>query len=217
MGKRLTTKDFNLLIKSAYQYDDKLKDNDFLIVFKNKSNIDYIEVKCRKNNFMHLTGVQYVKKSYNKKKVINYNITYANHFYDLIMSNRLNINHCCYKPDGTTTIKLGILNQVFNFPYNASMIGNYNNAKPQLFTKKLCGGITCCIGFTNGNDSSLYPNTTLKEDIRKISEKTYPIILICKKNKNEEKYNVITKKGKLLSDISLPQQVLDLISNELTI
>lgn len=162
---------------------------------------------------MHLTGVKYI----NNNKNIDNNIAYANVFYDLILSNRLNINNCYYKQDGTTHIKLGILSQIFNFPYNAAMIGNYNNAKPQLFTEKLCGGVACCLGFVSGNNASLYPNTTLKEDIRRISSKTYPIILICRKNQNEKKYNVVTKRGKLLNNISLPSKILNLISNELII
>lgn len=207
--KRLTTNDFNLLIAGANIYEKKLRDKDFLIIFKNKNNneIDYIEVKCRKYNFMHLTGVLY-KNNGNVKDI-------ANFFYNLILSNRLNINHCYYKQDGTTNIKLEILSQIFNFPYNASMIGDYNNAKPRLFTKKLCGGISCCVGFANGNNSFLYPNTTLKEDIRKISSKISPIVLICKKNQNEEKYNIITKKGKLLENVVLPKKILELLSEEL--
>lgn len=156
--KRLTAKDFNLLIKSANLYENNLK---------NKDDIDYIEVKCRKNNFLHLTGVKYI----NNNKNIDNNIAYANVFYDLILANRLNINNCYYKQDGTTHIKLGILSQIFNFPYNAAMIGNYNNAKPQLFTEKLCGGVACCLGFVSGNNASLYPNTTLKRILEESVQK----------------------------------------------
>jgi len=85
--KRLTTNDFNLLIAGANIYEKKLRDKDFLIIFKNKNNneIDYIEVKCRKYNFMHLTGVLY-KNNGNVNDI-------ANFFYNLILSNRLNINH----------------------------------------------------------------------------------------------------------------------------
>ena len=213
--RRFAIKDFNLLIKSAKLYDKNLKDNDFLIVFKDENKINYVEVKCRKMNFMHLTGVKYINRNLRDRIKPNgdYQETYANHFYDLIMSNRLDIEHCYYKIDGTTSIKLEILSQVFNFPYNAAMIGNYNNVKPHLYTKKLCGGVACCMGFVNAN-ASFYPNTTLKEDIRKLTERVCPIVMICKKNKNKAKYEEVTRKGKLLKSVKLPKEILEMLSEE---
>ena len=38
---------------------------------------------------------------------------------------------------------------------------------------------------------------------------------IYKKNQNEEKYNIITKKGKLLENVVLPKKILELLSEEL--
>lgn len=218
--KKFTQKDFNLIIEGAKIYDSKLRNKDFLIVFKEidilgNDKIKYIEVKCRKNNYMHLTGVKYINKNLrNKNKNENYDIVYANNFFDLIMSSRLNINYCYYKADETTNIKLEILNHILNFPFNAVMIGNYNYSKPHLYTKKICGTITSCIGFINANES-LYPNTILKEDIRNITEKTFPIIMICSKSKDETKYNVITRKGKLFNKVAIPKEIKELLIDNL--
>ena len=116
-----------------------------------------MEVRCREKNFLHLSGVKYINRDIRvQANRQNYEEVYAKHFFNLAMDSRLNINHCFYKDDGTTTLKLGILSHIFNFPYNATMIGNFNNSKPRLYTKKICGGITSCIGFVNGNDGLFF-------------------------------------------------------------
>ena len=63
-AKRLSQKDFSRMIEGYKIYNSKLLDKDFLIVYKNtmstqQNSIEYLEVECRKNNFMHLTGVVY--------------------------------------------------------------------------------------------------------------------------------------------------------------
>ena len=134
----------------------------------------------------------------------------ANSFYDLISSHRLKANHCFYKSDGTTKLKLEILIHALNFPYNAIMVGNYNYSHPYLYTTKLCGGITSCIGFINAN-KTFYPSTILKEDIRNITEKPFPIIMICCKHKTKLKYKQITRKGRLYNQDIIPIQIKELM------
>ena len=62
---------------------------------------------------------------------------------------------------------------------------------------------------------AFFPNTTLREDIRHLVVKTFPIVMICSKHKTEEKYNVITKKGKLFDAKSIPLEIRKLLIENL--
>lgn len=178
-----------ILKESAINYKENLKDNNFLVIYKEKDNIEYIELVFLSRNFMHLTGVKCVdrKKEYMK----------ANQFYQACINNKLSYKDIIIKHDGTTKLKLDILSQLIHIDKKCKMIGEFNNCKKTLMTEMLLGNINMCLGLTK--TSSFYmPNTLLKDDIRKLVINPYQVMAVLKKKVKEEKYqNIIYINKKL--------------------
>ena len=68
-------------------------------------------------------------------------------------------------------MKLSVLSQIMNIHKTAKMVGDYDNTKSVLFTEKIVGTVTACVGFVREGNYYL-PNTTLREDIRTITVRT---------------------------------------------
>ena len=93
-------------------------------------------------------------------------------------------------------MKLSVLPQVMNIHKVAKMVGDYDFTKSILFTEKIVGTVTACIGFVR-DGNYYYPNTTLREDIRTvILSPQKRIIAIFSKQKNEQKYKDCTYTAK---------------------
>ena len=178
-----------LLKESAIKYKDNLKDNNLLVIYKEKEEIKYIEILFLARNFMHLTGVKCVDKN---KKYMK-----ANQFYQACINNKLSYKDIIIKQDGTTKLKLDILSQLVNIDKKCKMIGRYNNYKKTLMTDILFGNINICLGITKALPYYI-PNTLLKEDVRKLVIKPYQVMAVLKKKVKEEKYeNIIYINKKL--------------------
>lgn len=181
-----------ILKESAIKYKENLKDNNLLIIYKEKEKIKYIEVLFLARNFMHLTGVKCNDKN---KKYMK-----ANQFYQACLNNKLSYKDIVIKQDGTTKLKLDILSQLIHIDKKIKIIGVYNNYKKELITEILLGNINMCLGLIKSSSSYYIPNTLLKEDIRKIVVKPYQIVAILKKKVKERKYKdiiYINKKVKI--------------------
>lgn len=173
-----------ILKESAIKYKENLKDKNLLIIYKEKTEIKYIEILFLSRNFMHLTGV---KCNSNNGKCMP-----ANQFFQACLNNKLSYKDIIMKQNGTTKLKLDILSQLININKNFKMIGEYNSYKNELITEILLGNINMCLGLTKNISSYYVPNTLLKEDIRKIVIKPYRIIAVLKKNVEDEQYqNVV--------------------------
>ena len=93
--------------------------------------------------------------------------------------------------DGITETKLSILPQLMQLHRCAKMIGDYDNTRPLLYTEKLAGNISACLGFTREKDYYI-PNTALREDIRNISvSPTKQVLAIFKKDAKQELYTTL--------------------------
>lgn len=77
----------------------------------------------------------------------------------------------------------------------SKMIGEYKQNKCYLSIEKVSGNNNLMIGFDMGENIN-YPKTLLKGDIRDYTTKTYRIIAILSKNKNEQLYRKINYIGK---------------------
>lgn len=77
----------------------------------------------------------------------------------------------------------------------SKMIGEYKQNKCYLSIEKVSGNNNLMIGFDMGENIN-YPKTLLKGDIRDYTTKTYRIIAILSKNKNEQLYIKINYIGK---------------------
>ncbi len=172
------------LNESAKVYKENLQNTNLLIIYNKNSKVEYIEVLFLARNFMHLTGVRSLESSgkYNK----------ANQFYNACLNNKLSYKDIVIKEDGTTKLKLDIISNLVNIDKKCKMIGMYDNSKKELITDILVGSVHMCVGLIRDSKTYYIPNTLLKEDIRKLTVKQYPIIGILKKKINEVKYQTTT-------------------------
>jgi len=70
-------------------------------------------------------------------------------------------------------------------------------ARPKLYTEKLAGNITACIGFVETAPHKIYvPNTIFEDDIRKNTNQTYRILLIYRKPSSDMSYSEIVYAAK---------------------
>lgn len=107
---------------------------------------------------MHFTGID--AKNHFK----------ANAFYRDALDKRLKESAIKFKDNHTTELKLQILQNIMNIPFSARMIDDYIGAHLNLYTEKVAGTTTACLGLIlHGNE--YIPNTILKEDIRNITPK----------------------------------------------
>lgn len=188
-----------IMTKAAKLYHANLEDQKILFLYgvsaevrkqlQNQENqlisVKSYEAVFQRYNFLHLTGVR-----------INYSRTAsAIHFYEKCLDNRLTEEDFDLAKDGSTGQKLDILENMMGIKKNVTMIGDFTDRGPKLFTEKAAGNIWGCIGFVKDRYTSLnVPNTLLKKDIRDViaspMQKVYAVI---SKSYTEEKYSVIEK------------------------
>lgn len=143
----------SIISKCATLYAANLCDRQLAFVYRDGNNqTGFVEVTFRSNNFMHFTGID--TKNHIK----------ANAFYRDAFDKRLKESTIQFKNNHTTELKLQILQNIMNIPFTARMIGDYTGAHLDLYTEKIAGTTTACLGLIL-RGSEYIPNTILKEDI----------------------------------------------------
>lgn len=178
----------DIISKCAKQYYKYLENYQIAFVYRNANNqSDYTEVQFRSYNFLHFTGVT---------PRIGLN---ANNFYRYALNSQISERDFSFKDSHTTELKLQILDVIMNIDSRARMIGNYNGPHMDLFTEKVTGTTTACLGLISKGDCYV-PNSVLKEDIRTIVPKPPgKIFAIFKKKINNDFYTELTYKSNNLS------------------
>ena len=143
------------------------------------------EVVFHRGNFLHLTGV----------KLNKIEVSSAIHFYEKCLDNRLTENDFTFPKDGSSGQKLDILESMMGIKRCATMIGEFTDRGPMLFTEKVAGNIRGCIGFVKDRNTKLnVPNTLLKKDIRDITRKPMQkIYAILSKDYTADTYTNLEK------------------------
>ena len=132
-----------------------------------KRQVQGYEVAFHRYNFLHLTGVRLNKKT----------TASAIHFYQKCLDKRLTENDFSFAKDGSTGQKLDILERMMLIKKNVTMIGEFTDRGPKLFTEKAAGNVCGCIGFVQDKNTKLnVPNTLLKKDIREDVYKRQPLV-----------------------------------------
>ena len=191
-----------ILTKAAELYRDNLEDQKILFLYgipseinkqlqtKDKclSSMQYYEVAFHRYNFLHLTGVRLNKMG----------TASAIHFYQKCLDKRLKEDDFSFSKDGSTGQKLDILEKMMLIKKNVTMIGDFTDRGPKLFTEKAAGNICGCIGFVQDRNTKLnVPNTLLKKDIRDVTaQPTYKVFAVFSKDYKDEKYSLVTKLDK---------------------
>lgn len=182
MPKAKALRTINQAIKN---YQNKLINFDFLIIYFENSEILSKVVTFKKHNFLHLTGI-----------IAPYS---PNLFYDSLLAGKISEKDFELKKDGTTKLKLDVLENLYIPFYSSAIIGIFNN---RLKLKVKCDnglGHTKIPYLTIGlekSKKSFFPKTLLKEDIRKNCENLCPTQLIFKKIDSELNYSSISYKHK---------------------
>ena len=201
MDKR---KAIQIMTKAADLYQENLEDQKILFLYgipsqvkkqlqteeKRISAIKGYEVAFHRYNFLHLTGV----------KINTSLVASAIHFYEKCLDRRLNEDDFSFSRDGSTGQKLDILESMMQIKRNVTMIGNFTDRGPKLYSEKAAGNVCACIGFVKDRNTRLnVPNTLLKKDIRDvIASPVQKVYAVISKGYTEEKYSVLEKADKNL-------------------
>ncbi|MCM1143324.1 MAG: PBECR4 domain-containing protein [Blautia sp.] len=196
----------NIISKCAKNYKKYLDGYQVVFVYRDENNhSNYVEVKFRSYHFLHFTGVSLRKG------------LHANDFYRYALHNRLSKNDFSFKSNHTTELKLKVLDTIMNIDTNARMIGNYTGPHLDLYTEKVTGTTTACLGLIEKGNCYI-PNSVLSEDIRSIVPKPPgQIYAIFKKPMKDRLYTQLTYKSKNLSITKkcLPQNLTEQIEPSL--
>ena len=124
-----------IIIKAAKEYDEKLNDKHFMIVYQDKNEVKISEVGFRDMNFLHLTGV-------------SSNLS-ATMFYSACISGKLSIRDFSIDSKGKAQRKLMVLPYLPELLYNNCMIGKFSNEiknklLDSLISKKSNGEYNLC-------------------------------------------------------------------------
>ena len=188
-----------IITKCARQYQQYLENNQVVFVYRDQNNhSNYTAVRFHSHNFLHFTGIS-------PRQGMN-----ANGFYRAALNNRLSEHDFSFKNNHTTELKLNVLSTIMNIDTKARMIGNYIGPHLELYTEKVTGTTTACLGLIQSKDCYI-PNSVLSEDIRSIVPKPPgKIYAIFKKPINATNYTQLTYKAKniTITQKCLPKELL---------
>lgn len=202
MDKR---KAIQIITKAAKMYHENLEDQKVLFLYgipaevkkqilgkqQLLSTVKGYEVAFHRHNFLHLTGVRI-----NSEKIGS-----SIHFYEKCLDQRLTELDFALAKDGSTRQKLDILENMMKIKQNATMIGNFTDRGPKLYSEKVAGNICGCVGFVQDRNTRLnVPNTLLKKDIRDVTARpVHKIYAVISKNYVEQKYSEVEKLDKSIN------------------
>ena len=178
-----------IVFAAADKYQENLIDHSLLFLCMDKHKNTYcVEVTFDGSNFQHLTGLETDPAS----------ITPA-HFFRLCLDRRLRETDFQFAENGAADWKLDVLPRVVQKNLSANMIGLYNQSQPLLFTERVAGSVSACMGFIRDRGVGRYiPNTVLKGDIRALVHVPDRIIVTYRKAAVEEQYLEIVYAAKKL-------------------
>ena len=133
----------------------------------------------------------------------------ARHFFNLCYDKRLTEADFDFSADGTTEMKMRVLPSLMKKNLSAKMLGDYNMSQPKLYTDKIAGSLSACMGFVrDGGEGRFVPNTVLEGDIRTKVKAADRIIATYRKSRSEEQYSeiVFTAKKVEWEKIVLPDE-----------
>lgn len=189
MAKNYTKKEaVSIAISAARLYRDNFVGKRLLFLMTDKhKHVFSLEVGFDASNFQHLTGLLSSNGSWSHLD-----------FYNHCIDGRLKVEDIEFADKGTTMQKLNVLPHIFlNSNLSASMMGNYNNSHPLLYTEKLVGGVKWALGFRDVNGLGDYvPDTLLEGDIRSNIHESYRIIATYIKNINDETFTQLIYRAK---------------------
>ena len=185
---RTKSEALRIIHNGAVAYQANLSGNNVLFVTVVGGTPGLFETSFLPRNFLHLTGVRTELNSTT--------------FFRIALRDRIRERDITFATDGTTDKKLDVLPSLMNIQVTARMLGDFDHSQKLLVTDKLAGTVTSAMGFRR--DGGFYmPNTSLKTDMRTISQKPIQrIVAIFVKGFRDPKYCRLTyiAKGLTIND-----------------
>ena len=168
-----------IIIKAAKEYDEKLNDKHFLIVYRNKNEICTCCVGFRDMNFLHLTGV--------KTKLP------AQQFYSACLSGKLSVKDIEVDTKGKVQQKLAVLPYLSELLYHNCMIGDFIKSGIVIKADYFVGDTKAVlsVGFRYGKTVDI-PVTLYNENVKKLSNSTCKVLAIFVKSYHSDYYGECT-------------------------
>lgn len=196
-------KDLKIIVDCGKKYKENLAGKQLLIISRKNETLSTVEIEFSLRNYHHLTGVKLRKNPKTKKPIT------TTQFINKILNERLQTKDWDYKEDGTTGLKLKILNDIVEIHKTAKMIGVYSDSRIMLKTNLCIGNIFCYLGviktdsITKFKNNVYVPNTAMNKDIRTEAKDLEKIIAIYRKNKTDKIYQELTylAKGEVQEEI----------------
>lgn len=176
-----------IIVHAAKEYEEKLNNKHFLIVYQKKSLTKTVEIGFRDMNFLHLTGV--------KTKLS------AQQFYAACLESKLAERDFEIDNKGKVQQKLMVLPCLSKLMSHHCLVGEFINSGVYIWADYFVGDTKAIlsVGFRNGNRVD-YPVTLYNEDVKRLSNPTIKFLQFFQKAiKRSVIINVHTfQKGKRL-------------------
>ena len=182
----VNSQDVQRVIRCAEMYDKDFAGRAMLFVLTDRDkNVTTLEVKFDGSNFQHLTGMS--SSRYKSKK----------DFFRACQKGSVRAGDIGIKK--FTRQKLQGLLIVLQSPdLHASMKGDYNRSGRDLEADVMLGNHQWTMGFKRINNSPYVPKTMLKEDIRKLTNRTLSVVAVYRRRQCEREYReIICKSNKV--------------------
>lgn len=192
-----------IIVNAAKEYDVKLKNKHFLVVYQGESRAETVCVGFRDMNFLHMTGV---------KTGVS-----AQQFYSACIDGKLSENDFEIDEKGKVQQKLMVLPYLSELLYNNCMIGNFINCGICIRADYFVGNTKAflSVGFRTGKSVD-FPVSLYNEDVRKLSQPTNKVLAIFVKDYHQQSYKECTylSKGQVIHKLPLIEEMKKLIQVE---
>lgn len=155
-----------IITNCAKLYHENLEGKNLLFLYGSPQLPQHFEAVFLPKHFLHFTGVALVPQR----------IVSSIDFYDRCLNRNLSPSDFGMPDSGTVEMKLSVLPRMMKISTAAKMIGEYDLSKSLLYTEKLAGNVSACMGFVQ-DDGYYHPNTILKEDIRDVTKRPQKKVL----------------------------------------
>lgn len=156
------------LCACADLYKSNLEDKNFMLVYSGKNTpFQHIELRFKGYHFLHLTGVQTVRRAYDAGD-FNLGVS-ALEFYQRCLSRCLSVDQFYVRNPNICNQKLDVLPSLIQLHKSCKMIGEYNYSGPLLETDLIIGNVHGAVGYVKPISTEFWvPNTVLKKDARNL-------------------------------------------------
>lgn len=183
-----------IILQAAKEYDVKLKDRHFLIVYRGKTGVETYCVGFRDMYFLHLTGIKTTMS--------------APMFFSACLSGKLSLRDISVDTKGKAQQKLAVLPYLSKLLYHNCMVGDFINSGISIKADYFVGDTKAVIsvGFREGKSVDI-PVTLYNENVKKLSNPTCKVLAIFSKMYDGEKFDTCTYLSKGYEIGKFPEKI----------